>query len=61
MKRNITKRSVLINTNETSLLLSLLLQSMRKKIKLRRRLASEAKKTNKNNELNFSKRLNLAS
>jgi len=59
MKRNITKRNILINTNETSLLLSLLLQSMRKKIKLRRRLANETKKTNKNNEFNLSKRLNL--
>jgi hypothetical protein len=60
MKRNITKRSILININETSLSLSLLLQLMRKKIKLYRRLASEAKKTNKNNEFNLSKRLNLA-
>jgi len=59
MKRNITKRNILINTNETSLLLSLLPQSMRKKIKLRRRLANETKKTNKNNEFNLSKRLNL--
>jgi hypothetical protein len=61
MKKNITKRSVLINTNKTSLSLSLLLQSMRKKIKLRRRLANEAKKINKNNEFNFNERLNLAS
>jgi len=51
--------SVLINTNETNLLLSLLLQLMQKKIKLRRRLANETKKTNKNNELNFNERLNL--
>jgi hypothetical protein len=61
MKRDIIKQSVLINTNETSLSLSLLLQLMRKKIKLRRRLANEAKKTNKNNESNFSERLNLTS
>jgi hypothetical protein len=61
MKRSITKRSVLINTNETSLSLSLSLQSMRKKIKLRRRLANEAKKTNRNNEFNLSKRLNSTS
>jgi hypothetical protein len=61
MKKDITKRSVLINTNKTSLSLLLLLQSMRKKIKLRRRLANEAKKTNKNNELNLSERLNLIS
>jgi hypothetical protein len=60
-KKNITKRSILINTNKTSLSLSLSLQSMRKKIKLRRRLANETKKTNKNNELDFSKRLNLTS
>jgi len=60
MKRNITKRSILININETSLSLLLLLQLMRKKIKLYRCLASEAKKTNKNNEFNLSKRLNLA-
>ncbi len=53
--------SVLINTNETNLLLSLSLQSMQKKIKLRRRLANEAKKTNKNNEFDFSKRLNSIS
>jgi hypothetical protein len=44
MKKDITKRSILINTNETSLSLSLLLQSMRKKIKLRQRLANETKK-----------------
>jgi hypothetical protein len=61
MKRSITKRSVLINTNETSLSLSLLLQSMRKKIKLRQHLANEEKKTNKNNEFNLSERLNLTS
>ncbi len=61
MKKNITKMSVLTNTNKTNLLLSLSLQSMQKKIKLRRRFANEAKKTNKNNELNFSKRLNLTS
>jgi hypothetical protein len=61
MKKDITKRSVLINTNKTSLSLSLLLQSMRKKIKLRRRLANEIKKTNKNNEFNFNERLNLIS
>jgi len=61
MKRDITKMSVLTNTNETNLLLSLSLQSMQKKIKLRRRLANEAKKTNKNNEPNFSERLNLIS
>jgi hypothetical protein len=61
MKRNITELSVLINTNEISLSLSLSLQSMRKKIKLRRRLANEAKKTNKNNESNLSERLNLVS
>jgi hypothetical protein len=34
---------------------------MQKKIKLRRRLANEAKKTNKNNEPNFNERLNLTS
>ncbi len=32
---------------------------MQKKIKLCRRLANKAKKTNKNNKFNFSKRLNL--
>jgi hypothetical protein len=58
MKRNITKRSISINTNKTNLSLSLSLQSMQKKIKLRRRLASEAKKTNKSNELDFNERLN---
>jgi len=36
--------SVLINTNKLNLLLSLLLQSMQKKIKLRRHLTSETKK-----------------
>ncbi len=61
MKKDITKRSILINTNETSLLLSLLLQSMRKKINLRQRLANETKKTNKNNKFNFNERLNLIS
>jgi hypothetical protein len=61
MKRSITKRNVLININETSLSLLLSLQSMRKKIKLRRRLANEVKKTNKNNEFNLSERLNLIS
>ena len=61
MKRDVTKISVLTNTNETNLLLSLSLQSMQKKIKLRRRLASEAKKTNRDNELDFNKRLNLTS
>ncbi len=53
--------SVLTNTNKINLLLSLLLQSMQKKIKLRQYLANETKKTNKNNELNFNKRLNLTS
>jgi len=61
MKKDITKRSILINTNEISLLLSLLLQLMRKKIKLRQRLANETKKTNKNNKFNFNERLNLIS
>jgi len=53
--------SVLTNTNKTNLLLSLSLQSMQKKIKLRRRLANEAKKTNKNNELDLNERLNSTS
>ncbi len=61
IKRNITKRSVLINIDKTSLLLLLLLQSKQKKIKFRRRLASKAKKINKNNKLDFSKRLNSTS
>ena len=60
IKRDITKRTILINTNETSLSLLLLLRQMRKKIKLRQRLANEAKKTNKDNRSNFSERLNLA-
>ncbi len=61
IKRDITKRTILINTNKTSLSLLLLLRQMRKKIKLRQRLANEAKKTNKNNRSNFNERLNLAS
>jgi len=47
MKKDITKISVLININKTNLLLSLLLQSMQKKIKLRRRFANEAKNKKK--------------
>jgi hypothetical protein len=61
IKRNITKMSVSTNTNKTNLLLSLSLQSMQKKIKLRRRLANEAKKTNRDNELGLSERLNSIS
>jgi len=61
IRRNITNKSISINTNKTSQLLSLLLQQMQKKIKLRQRLANETKKINKNNKLNFSKRLNLIS
>ncbi len=53
--------SVLTNINETNLFLSLSLQSMQKKIKLRRRLANETKKTNKNNKFNFNERLNSIS
>jgi len=53
--------SVSTNTNKTNLLLSLSLQSMQKKIKLRRRLANEAKKTNRDNELGLSERLNSIS
>jgi len=61
IKRDITKRNILINTNRTSLSLSLLLQQMQKKIKLRQRFASETKKTNRNNKFDFSKRLNSTS
>ncbi len=32
---------------------------MQKKIKFRQRLANKAKKTNKNNKFDFSKKLNL--
>jgi len=59
IKRSIIEQTILINTNKTSLSLLLLLQQMRKKIKLCRRLANEAKKTNKNSKFDFSKRLNL--
>jgi len=59
IKRNITKQIISINTNRTSLLLLLLLQQMQKKIKLYQRLANEAKKTNRNNKFDFSKKLNL--
>ncbi len=58
IKRDITKRIISINTNETNLLLLLLSRQMWKKIKLRQRLANEAKKTNKNNKFNFNERLN---
>jgi len=58
IKRDITKRIILINTNETNLLLLLLSRQMWKKIKLRQRLANETKKTNKNNKFNFNERLN---
>ena len=61
IKKSITKMSVLTNINETNLFLSLSLQSMQKKIKLRRRLANETKKTNKNNKFNFNERLNSIS
>jgi hypothetical protein len=59
IKRNIIKRNILTNTNKTSLLLSLLLQLIKKKIKLCQYLASKVRKINKNNKLDFSKRLNL--
>ena len=58
IKRDITKRIISINTNETNLLLLLLSRQMWKKIKLRQRLANETKKTNKNNKFNFNERLN---
>jgi len=61
IKKDITKISILINTNKISLLLLLLLQLIQKKFKLCQRLANEAKKTNKKNKLNFSKRLNSIS
>ena len=61
IKRNITKQTILINTNKTNLLLLLLLQQIQKKIKLCQRLASEAKKTNRDSKSDFSKKLNSTS
>jgi len=61
IKKDITKRNISINTNKTNLSLSLLLQQIQKKIKLCRRLANEAKKTNRNNKFDFSKKLNSIS
>jgi len=58
IKRNITKQSILVNINKTNLLLLLLLQLMQKKIKLCQYLVSKAKKINKNNRFDLSKRLN---